>query len=69
LRLAAGKRNLGRFSEHFVFNSTPAEFADLKSQIVISTWGAARGAHGCDAFAEQRVSMISRVLESRRAAR
>jgi hypothetical protein len=47
LRLAAGKRNLGRFSEHFVFNSTPAEFADLKSQIVISTWGAAPGAHGC----------------------
>jgi len=38
----AVKRNLDRFPRDFMFQLSPAEFANLKSQIVISSWGGAR---------------------------
>ena len=35
----AVKRNLERFPEDFLFQLTQDEFANLKSQIVTSSWG------------------------------
>ena len=35
----AVKRNLKRFPEDFMFQLSKEEFDDLKSQIVISSWG------------------------------
>jgi hypothetical protein len=35
-------RNIERFPDYFIFQSSDAEFADLKSQIVISSWGGLR---------------------------
>jgi len=34
----AVKRNINRFPEDFMFQLTNKKFADLKSQIVISSW-------------------------------
>ncbi|MGA8148174.1 MAG: ORF6N domain-containing protein [Gallionellaceae bacterium] len=62
----AVKRNIGRFPEDFMFQLNPEEFANLKSQIVISSWGGARRAAPY-AFTEQGVSMLSSVLRSDRA--
>src|ERR1700726_3288669 len=36
----AVKRNIDRFPHDFMFQLTAKEFANLKSQIVISSWGA-----------------------------
>ena len=61
----AVKRNIERFPADFMFQLDPEEFANLKSQIVISSWGGIRAAPY--AFTEQGVSMLSSVLRSDRA--
>jgi hypothetical protein len=40
--LQAIKRNPDRFPEDFMFQLTDKEFDNLKSQIVISSWGGSR---------------------------
>jgi hypothetical protein len=40
--IQAVKRNADRFPEDFMYWLTPEEFAHLKSQFVISSWGALR---------------------------
>lgn len=62
----AVKRNLERFPEDFLFQLTATEFANLKSQIVTSSWGGVRRATPY-AFTEQGVAMLSSVLRSPRA--
>ncbi len=62
----AVKRNIERFPEDFMFQLTDKEFQNLKSQIVISSWGGARRAKPY-AFTEQGVAMLSSVLRSKRA--
>ncbi len=64
----AVKRNRGRFPADFMFQLTKAEWADLKSQTVTSSWGGARRATPY-AFTEQGVAMLSSVLKSNRAVR
>lgn len=63
----AVKRNIERFPEDFMFRLTLDECADLKSQLVISSWGGNRSAPY--AFTEQGVVMLSSVLRSDRAIR
>ena len=63
----AVKRNRERFPEDFMFQLTEKEFQNLKSQIVISSWGGMRRAKPY-AFTEQGVAMLSSVLRSKRAA-
>ncbi len=62
----AVKRNIGRFPEDFMFQLNDQEFENLKSQIVISSWGGQRRAAPY-AFTEQGVAMLSSVLRSDRA--
>jgi len=62
----AVKRNIERFPEDFMFQLSDGEFENLKSQIVISSWGGMRRAKPY-AFTEQGVSMLSSVLRSKRA--
>jgi len=62
----AVKRNIDRFPEDFMFQLTDEEFKNLKSQIVISSWGGMRRAKPY-AFTEQGVAMLSSVLRSKRA--
>ena len=62
----AVRRNLERFPKDFMFQLTRTEFANLKSQIVISSWGGLRRAAPY-ALAEQGVAMLSSVLKSQRA--
>jgi hypothetical protein len=62
----AVKRNMDRFPEDFMFQLTLEEFAVLKSQIVISSWGGARRGTPY-AFTEHGVLMLSSVLQSKRA--
>ena len=66
--LQAVRRNPGRFPEDFAFQLTADEFADLRSQSVISRsgWGGRR--YPPYAFTEQGVAMLSSVLRSDRAA-
>src|SRR5437016_4811139 len=54
------------FPEDFMFQIDHIEFENLKSQIVISSWGGARRALPY-AFTEQGVAMLSGVLRSGRA--
>ena len=61
----AVKRNASRFPKDFVFRLTAEEFTNLKSQIVISSWGGSRSRPY--AFTEQGVAMLSSVLKSERA--
>ena len=49
----------------FMFQLTPAEFKDLKSQFGTSSWGGTRKMPR--AFTEQGVAMLSSVLRSKRA--
>jgi hypothetical protein len=58
-------RNRARFPEDFMFQLSPEEFGDLKSQFVTSSWGGRRTAPY--AFTEQGVAMLSSVLHSKRA--
>jgi len=62
----AVKRNIERFPEDFMFQLSQEEFDNLKSQIVISSWGGLRRATPY-AFTEQGVAMLSSVLRSKRA--
>jgi hypothetical protein len=64
--MQAVKRNFERFPEDFMFQLTRVEYANLKSQIVTSSWGGARRATPY-AFTEQGVAMLSSVLRSQRA--
>jgi len=61
----AVKRNIERFPADFMFQLSDQEFENLKSQIVISSWGGRRGIPY--AFTEQGVAMLSSVLRSKRA--
>ncbi len=62
----AVKRNIERFPADFMFQLSEKEFTDLKSQIVISSWGGLRRGTPY-AFTEQGVAMLSSVLRSKRA--
>ncbi len=64
--MQAVKRNKERFPEDFIFQLTKEEFGNLKSQIVISSWGGLRRTTPY-AFTEQGVAMLSSVLNSPRA--
>ena len=59
----AVKRNQVRFPPDFMFQTSQAEFFNLKSQIVISSWGGSRRAKP-SAFTEQGVAMLSGLLNS-----
>jgi hypothetical protein len=62
----AVQRNKARFPDDFMFRLTKEEFADLRSQTVISgRWGGRR--YEPYAFTEQGVAMLSSVLRSDRA--
>lgn len=61
----AVKRNIERFPERYMFHLDNQEFANLRSQIVISSWGGDRRLPY--AFTEQGVAMLSAVLKSRTA--
>jgi hypothetical protein len=63
--IQAIKRNEGRFPADFMFQLTPEEWENLKSQFVISSWGGIRVPPY--AFTEQGVAMLSSVLHSDRA--
>ena len=58
----AVKRNIDRFPNDFMFLLTDTEFANLKSQIVISSWGGSRTAKPY-AFTEQEVAMFTPLNE------
>jgi len=58
-------RNLGRFPGDFMFQLTPDETANLRSQFVTSSWGGRRKPPY--AFTEHGVAMLSSVLKSGRA--
>ncbi|MHB1463715.1 MAG: ORF6N domain-containing protein [Thermoleophilia bacterium] len=62
----AVKRNIERFPKDFMFQLSDEEYAGLKSQFVISSWGGSRRAAPY-AFTEQGVAMLSSVLRSKRA--
>ena len=57
----AVKRNRARFPSDFCFQLRRAEWANLKSQTVTSSWGGSRRALPY-AFTEQGVAMLSSVL-------
>ena len=61
----AVKRNIERFPEDFMFQLNLQEVRNLKSQIVISSWGGKRFLPY--AFTEQGVAMLSSILNSKRA--
>jgi ppGpp synthetase/RelA/SpoT-type nucleotidyltranferase len=58
----AVKRNIRRFPDDFMFQLTKDEWQNLKSQIVISSWGGTRKLP--NAFTEQGVAMLSGLLNS-----
>ena len=58
-------RNPGRFPKDFMFQLSPAEARNLKSQIATSSWGGRRSPPF--AFTEHGVAMLSAVLASQRA--
>ena len=62
----AVKRNIDRFPSDFMFQLSKGEFENLKSQIVISSWGGARRSRPY-AFTEQGVAMLSSILNSKKA--
>ena len=64
--IQAIKRNMERFPKDFMFQLSQAEWGNLKSQIVTSSWGGLRRAVPY-AFTEQGVAMLSSVLRSKRA--
>jgi len=61
----AVKRNLMRFPYDFMYQLTRHEVANLKSQIVTSSWGGARKLPYV--FTQEGVAMLSSVLNSERA--
>lgn len=65
--LQAVKRNLERFPEDFMLQLTPEEWANLRSQTVISSAEHGGRRYPPYAFTEQGVAMLSSVLSSDRA--
>jgi len=63
----AVKRNIARFPEDFMFQLTAAEWAVLRSRIVISTPARGGRRFAPYVFTEQGVAMLSSVLSSERA--
>ena len=61
------KRNAARFPADFMFQLSPEEFANLRSQFVISSSGYGGRRYAPYAFTEQGVAMLSTVLSSERA--
>jgi hypothetical protein len=61
----AARRNKERFPVDFMYHLTKQEVINLKSQIVISSWGGVRKFPYV--FTEQGVAMLSGVLHSKRA--
>ncbi len=61
----AVRRNIKRFPPDFMFELSYQEFKNLRSQIVMSSWGGTR--RPPMAFTEQGVAMLSSVLKSDRA--
>ena len=61
------KRNTARFPADFMFQLSPEEFANLRSQFVISSSGYGGRRYAPYAFTEQGVAMLSTVLGSPRA--
>ena len=61
----AMKRNLERFPSDFSFQLTKEQWENLRSQIVISSWGGAR--YLPFAFTEHGVTMLASILRSERA--
>ena len=61
----AGKRNIERFPEDFMFQLIEKEFDNLRCQIGTSSWGGQR--YLPYAFTENGVAMLSSVLNSERA--
>ena len=61
----AVKRNITRFPEDFMFQLTPTEYKNLKSQIVTSSWGGSRKLPF--AFTEHGVTMLAGILRSEKA--
>jgi len=57
-RFNGTQRNIVRFPEDFMFQLSAGEFANLKSQIVTSSWGGLCRATPY-AFTEQGVAMLS----------
>jgi ORF6N domain-containing protein len=55
-----------RFLSDFMFQTTPEEFANLKFQFGISSWGGRRGSRPY-VFTERGIAMLSSVLNSERA--
>ena len=58
----AVRRNIKRFPEDFMFQLDSKEFANLRSQIVTSSWGGRRTPPL--AFTEEGIAMLSSVLHS-----
>ena len=64
----AVRRNIKRFPEDFMFTLNKEEFANWRSQFVISNYGNRMGLrHPPMAFTEQGVAMLSSVLNSKQA--
>ena len=63
--LQAIKRNIARFPDDFMFQLSSEEFANLRSQIVTSSWGGRR--YEPYAFTQEGIAMLSSVLNSERA--
>jgi ORF6N domain len=63
----AVKRNLNRFPEDFMFQLSPEESENLRSQFVTSSSGYGGRRYVPYAFTEQGVAMLSSVLKSERA--
>ncbi len=59
------RRNISRFPEEFAFQLTKDEFANLISQIAISSWGGIRKEP--IAFTEHGIAMLSSILKSEKA--
>ncbi len=59
------RRNIERFPKDFMFELTKKEFENLRSQFGTSSWGGNR--YAPLVFTEQGVSMLSSVLNSKRA--
>ena len=60
------RRHSNRFPQDFMFELSPDELQNLRSQIDASSWGGTR--YSPMAFKEQGVAMLSGVLNSERAA-
>ena len=63
--IQAVKRHKNRFPADFMYQLTKEEVANLKSQIVTSSWGGRRKLP--HVFTEQGIAMLSSVLNSERA--